>query len=183
FTRARTAHPLPLAETLERLDELVGGNDHFEFYTFPYSDIALLRETKRTDGPPRPHGPVWEWWQEMLLENRVMGLVARTGRAFPAQIPRLNRIVSRLFGTVRKVDHSYRVFASTRLVKFTEMEYAIPRESAADALRQVMATIEERRFAVGFPIEVRFVAADDSHLSPANGRETCYIAVHMFQGM
>ena len=112
-----------------------------------------------------------------------MGLVARTGRAFPAQIPRLNRIVSRLFTTVRKVDHSYRVFASTRLVKFTEMEYAIPREAAAQALGRVMATIEERRIAVGFPIEVRFVAADDSYLSPANGRETCYIAVHMFQGM
>lgn len=183
FTLARTDHPLPLAETLERLDELVGGNDHFEFYTFPYSDIALLRETKRTGDSPRPHGPIREWWQETLLENRVMGLVARTGRAFPSQIPRLNRIVSRLFGTVRKVDHSYRVFASTRLVKFTEMEYAIPRESAAEALGRVMATIEERRFAVGFPIEVRFVAADDSYLSPANGRETCYIAVHMFQGM
>lgn len=33
------------------------------------------------------------------------------------------------------------------------------------------------------PIEVRWVAPDDAFLSPAGGRDTCYIAVHMYQGM
>jgi L-gulonolactone oxidase len=36
---------------------------------------------------------------------------------------------------------------------------------------------------MGFPVEVRFVAADDIPLSMAYGRDTCYIAVHMYQGM
>ena len=47
----------------------------------------------------------------------------------------------------------------------------------------MLEVIERRGFAVGFPIEVRFVAADDAYLSPANGRDTCYIAVHMYRGM
>ncbi|CNM30238.1 oxidoreductase [Mycobacterium tuberculosis] len=34
-----------------------------------------------------------------------------------------------------------------------------------------------------FPIEVRFSAPDDSFLSTAYGRDTCYIAVHQYAGM
>jgi L-gulonolactone oxidase len=33
------------------------------------------------------------------------------------------------------------------------------------------------------PTEVRFVAPDDAFLSPAGGRETCYVAVHQIPGM
>jgi L-gulonolactone oxidase len=37
---------------------------------------------------------------------------------------------------------------------------------------------------VNFPIEVRFVAADEeSFLSPSWGRQTAYLAVHTFAGM
>jgi len=53
----------------------------------------------------------------------------------------------------------------------------------AEAVRAVRALIDARAFAVGFPLEVRFVAADDALLSPAGGRETGYVAVHMYRGM
>ena len=61
------------------------------------------------------------------------------------------------------------------------MEYALPRPVAADAVRAIKATAE--RYAINFPIEVRFVAPDDALLSPAHERETAYIAVHAFKGM
>ncbi len=54
FTIRRTDTPQPLSETLERLDELADGSDHFEFYVFPYTDVALLRQSERTDEPPDP---------------------------------------------------------------------------------------------------------------------------------
>ena len=75
------------------------------------------------------------------------------------------------------------IFVSPRLVRFTEMEYAIPRAHAAEAIRAVRRAIEVHRFAVSFPIEVRFVAGDDALLSPAHQRDTCYIAVHVYDGM
>ena len=43
--------------------------------------------------------------------------------------------------------------------------------------------IERERFRVHFPIECRFVAPDDIPLSPAYGRESAYIAIHMYKGM
>jgi FAD/FMN-containing dehydrogenase len=183
FTINRLDHPRPLHETLERLDELADSNDHFEFYTLPHSGTALLRESRRSDEPPKPRGRASAYWEEILLENHLLSLVARAGRRFPSRIPTLNRLVSRVVGKSRKVDHSFEVFGSKRLVRFTEMEYGIPRSAAADAIRRVLEVIDRRRFAVGFPLEVRFVAADDALLSPSFERDTCYIAVHMYRGM
>jgi FAD-linked oxidoreductase len=183
FTLNRLDHPLPLEEAVDRVDELVASNDHFEFYTWPYGGVALLRETVREDGPPQPWGRFKRWWQETVLENWAISAVSRTGRRLPSQIPRLNRVISRALSGSRKIDRSYRVFSTKRRVRFTEMEYAVPRAAGTEALRRVLDVIEQRGFAVGFPIEFRFVAPDDAHLSPSYERETCYIAVHMYCGM
>jgi L-gulono-1,4-lactone dehydrogenase len=183
FTIRRVDSPLPLERTLEGIDDLADGSDHFEFYVFPHTETALLRQSLRTDEKPKPRNPVLEYGQEVMLENWVMGGVARLGRRMPARIPQLSRFVSSRVGKSTKVDRSYRVYASDRRVRFTEMEYAIPRRHAAEAVRRVLDAAERAQPAVGFPIEVRFVAADDSWLSPAHDRDTTYIAVHQFQGM
>ena len=183
FTIRRTDSPLPLSETLERLQDLADGSDHFEFYVFPHTEVALLRQSERTDEPPDPRHPAVDFGQEVVLENWAMGAMVRVGRRFPSRIPRLSRFAaSRLAKTV-KMDRSYRVFASRRKVRFTEMEYAIPRRHATEAIPRVLEVAERADPPVGFPIEVRFVAGDDSMLSPAHDRDTCYIAVHQYRGM
>ena len=121
--------------------------------------------------------------REVVLENAVLGLFCRTGRAFPRLIPALNRGLAALMGGSERLDASNRVYANTRLVRFTEMEYAIPRERAAEALERVLALIERRRLPVGFPIELRVAAPDDALLSTAHGRASAYIAVHQYVGM
>ena len=73
------------------------------------------------------------------------------------------------------------MFASPRLVRFEEMEYALPRARAAEAVRACREILA--RHPVSFPIELRFSAGDDALLSPAHGRETAYVAVHVFEGM
>ena len=61
--------------------------------------------------------------------------------------------------------------------------YAIPRAAGPSEVRAVLDLIERRRLPIVFPIEVRVVAGDDAFLSPAHGRDTCYIAVHQYRGM
>jgi len=68
-------------------------------------------------------------------------------------------------------------------VRFTEMEYALPREVGREAVARALELMASRRIATGFPFEVRFVAGDDAFLSPAHGRDTCYLAVHQYKGM
>jgi FAD-linked oxidoreductase len=175
--------PRSLDEVLSELDSLVERNEHFEFYTFPHSPLAEIRTNNRVDELPQPPGRVRSYLEDTLLENHIYGLTRRIGRRFPVKIPALNRIAARAWGSRERVDRSYRIFTATRRVRFTEMEYAIPRAHAVDAVRAVRAIADRKELRVNFPIEVRFVAPDDAFLSPATGRDTCYIAVHTYRGM
>ena len=172
---------LPLEEVLDGLDERADGHDHFEFWTFPHSPLALTRTNDRTDAPARPTGPAKAWLHDVLLDNHALELLSRTGRRFPRAIPRINRLAAAAASGRERVDVSHRIFASPRLVRFDEMEYAIPREHAADAVRGAREILE--RHPVNFPVELRFAADDDALLSPAQGRDTAYVAVHVFKGM
>lgn len=183
FTLRGVDRPAPLAGALERLEEAGEANDHFELYAFPHSERALTRTNNRVDGPPRPRRRARAWAEDVLLTNHAFHAFCLAGRAWPRLIPRLNRAVTRLAGTTVRVDRSDRVFASPRLVRFTEMEYALPREHTVAAVRRVLELIPRRGFHVPFPLEVRLVAPDDAYLSPAHARPTGYVAVHMFRGM
>ena len=182
FTLHRVDSPRPLEETLARLDELALANEHFEFFVFPYTDTALTIERNRVEGPPRPRGRVSAYVNEILIQNYAMDVLSRVGRRFPGTIPRLVRFAARQFSRTEKTDRSDRIFASERRVRFTEMEYAIPRQHGPRAVRRVLELVRERGLPVGFPIEFRLVAPDDALLSPAHGRETAYVAVHQYQG-
>jgi L-gulono-1,4-lactone dehydrogenase len=119
----------------------------------------------------------------VLLTNHAFELFCRAGRRVPALIPSCNRLVTRLAGSSEQVDRSAAIFASPRLVRFTEMEYALPREHTTTAVLRVLDTVKHGGFAVPFPIEVRTVRGDDALLSTAAGRESGYVAVHMYRGM
>jgi FAD-linked oxidoreductase len=183
FTIHRVDRPLPLDDVLASLDEHVDSNDHFELFVFPYTRTALTLTSRRTDREPRPAGRGQVLLRDVLLENAALEAACRTGRRFPALIPRVNRALVRAMSPAEHLDSSHRVYANRRTVRFTEMEYAIPRERTAEALERVLALIERRRIRTGFPIEVRVVAPDDALLSTAQGRPTGYIAVHQYRGM
>jgi L-gulonolactone oxidase len=182
FTLHRVDSPRPVEETLASLDELAQRNEHFEFFVFPHTDTALTIERNRTDAPPRPRGRLAAYVNEIIVENYAMDLLSRVGRRLPSTIPQLAGFAARQFSRTEKTDRSYRVFASERRVRFTEMEYGIPRRHGPEAVRRVLSLVRERELPVGFPIEFRLVASDDALLSPAHDRHTAYIAVHQYQG-
>jgi len=182
YTLHRRDERRPLAETLDRLDESADDNDHFEFFLFPYTETALTRSTTRSVAEPTPTA-AWKRRLHTGVENGGLGLICRAGRLLPAAAPRLNRLITAMMTPATTCDYAYKVYATERRVKFTEMEYALPRRHAREALERVVAVIRRRRWPILFPIEVRFAAADDALLSTAHHRDTCYIAVHQYRGM
>jgi L-gulonolactone oxidase len=173
--------PEPLEDVLASLDERADAADHFEFWTFPHSPLALTRTNTRTEAPRDAPGRSREWLGDVLVDNHAFGVLNRTARRFPRAIPLINRTMARVASSRERVDWSFRVFASPRLVRFFEMEYAVPRAMAAEAVRGAREILE--RYPVSFPIELRLVGADDALLSPAYGRDSAYVAVHLFEGM
>jgi L-gulonolactone oxidase len=183
YTLRRTDERRPLDETLDRLEELATTRERFEFFSFPYSRWALWRTTERTDEPPSPPGAAARFLEDIVIENGAFGAFCRVGRLAPALAPRIARTLGSLASGATRVDRSHRIYANRRLVRFTEMEYAIPRAAGAEAVRALFDLVERRRLPILFPIEVRFSAPDDAFLSPGSGRDSCYIAVHQYRGM
>ncbi len=173
--------PVPVEEVLDDLDTYVEGNDHFEFYMFAHSPIAMTKRNNRVDLTEQPRPALVDWFADILMSNYTFDALCRLGRRQPRLVPWIHRGAAYAGSYRRQVDRSYRVFASPRLIRFTEMEYAIPREHSAEAIRAIKEL--STRYDTPMPIEVRWVAPDDAFLSPAGGRDTCYIAVHMYQGM
>lgn len=174
---------MPLERVTAEFDALAEGSDHFEFFVFPHARHAITKQLHRTDEPVRASSERRAYLEEVVLENAVLDRISRVGRRFPGQIPRLNRMVTRFASPSDKVNVSHKVFSSPRDVRFTETEWAFPREVGMEALGRLLDLVE-RRFAVNFPIEVRVVAGDtESMLSPSYGRDTTYLALHAYEGM
>jgi L-gulono-1,4-lactone dehydrogenase len=167
---------------LDNLDGHVENNDHFEFFWMPHTGAALAKWNNRSDEPERERDRWRELREDYIFGNLSFDVICRIGRQWPNLIPRLN---NNLPGSSRNdyVDRSYRVFASPRLVKFHEMEYAIPAEHAREAIGRIRDFIDKSGLKINFPLEVRFTAGDDIPLSTAYGRTTCYLAVHLYLGM
>lgn len=184
FRLDRLDMPAPLDETLAQADELSASFDHFEFYVLPYAKFALQKRISRTDAPPEPMSPVRQFFADVVIENIAFGATVKAGKLYPKAIPSIARMLTKFFSPEQRLVKSFEAFSTVRMVRFNELEYAIPREHLAEAVERVMAMIQEHGYPVNFPIEVRVGQADhDSFLSTAAGRETCYISVHMAKGM
>jgi len=197
---ALAAHeaPMHVDQVLARFDEFAAGNDHFEFYWFPYGSNALLKQNNRTAGVgegavpggaggrgdiPSPM-PGWRRFLEYeVMENAAFGALCRTGRAVPRLIKPLNRLASATLSTRRYSAPSHEVFVTPRRVRFVESEYAVPRESVHEVLAQLRAGVPRLAHPVMFPVEIRVAAADDIWLSTAYGRDSAYVAIHQYVGL
>jgi len=183
FTLHRVDTRRPRDEVLASFQESADANEHFELFTFPYADTALVLERNRTDGPPRPRGKVAAYLNDVVLENWALGALSAAGKALPRANPALSRFAAAVASGSVATDRSDRIFANERRVRFTEMEYGVPLEHGPEAAQRVIEWVRENRYPVFFPIEMRVTAADDALISPSHERDTTYIAVHQYRGM
>lgn len=172
----------PLQRVLANLERYDRDTRNFEFYCFPYSDTVQTKFIHATDEAPRG-SKVLRYLNDVVLENTIFGAFCGLARHVPASIPAVSRLTAAAAGTGTKVDHSHRIFATVRAVRFHEMEYNIPRTHFPEAITAILGLIRRERIRVNFPIECRFVQADPLWLSPAYQRDSAYIAVHMYRGM
>ena len=174
-----------LSELLPTLQAEADAHDHVDVLWFPHTDRALV---KRNDRVARDEGPAalpgWRTRvEDDLLANRVFEVANRLGAARPSTVPGLNRLAARGLGTREFSDDSWKVFCSSREVRFVESEYAVPRHAVEAVLGGLAAWFDRTRAPVPFPVEVRFVGADDVWLSTAHERDTAYVAVHQYHRM
>ncbi|MCC5473920.1 D-arabinono-1,4-lactone oxidase [Streptomyces barringtoniae] len=182
FLLTAREEPMPLDRVLAEFDQLWAENEHFEFYWFPHTGNTNTKRNNRSAGPEQPVGQLAGWFEDEFLSNGVFQVAQWVGRAAPACIPAVAQISSKALSARMYTDIPYKVFTSPRRVRFVEMEYAVPRAALAETLRELKSMVERSGLRVSFPVEVRTAPADDITLSTASGRDSAYIAVHMFRG-
>ncbi|GGW20632.1 FAD-linked oxidoreductase [Streptomyces capoamus] len=182
FLLTAREEPMPFERVLAEFDQLWAENEHFEFYWFPHTGNTNTKRNNRSAGPEQPVGRLAGWFEDEFLSNGVFQVAQWVGRAAPATVPAIARVSSRALSARTYTDIPYKVFTSPRRVRFVEMEYAVPRAALVPALRELKAMVDRSGLRIGFPVEVRTAPADDITLSTASGRDSAYIAVHMFRG-
>ncbi|MGW4593986.1 D-arabinono-1,4-lactone oxidase [Streptomyces sp. NPDC004457] len=182
FLLTAREEPMSFERVLAEFDQLWTENEHFEFYWFPHTGNTNTKRNNRSAGPEQPVGRLAGWFEDEFLSNGVFQVAQWVGRAVPATVPAIAQVSSRALSARTYTDIPYRVYTSPRRVRFVEMEYAVPRAALVETLRELKAMVDRSGLRVSFPVEVRTAPADDITLSTASGRDSAYIAVHMFRG-
>ncbi len=163
-----------LAEVESRRDQ----NRNFEFHAFPHSSLALVVTTNEVGPEASSHQGVEDPDAIYLLRD-VYRWVGRLPLLSDFIYDRALRVAGSDAETVR-VGPAHKVLTHDRLARFREMEYTVPTEAGPACLREILRTIRDKRIPVVFPIEYRYVKADDVWLSMFSRRDGCSISVHQY---
>lgn len=174
--------PMPIDRLLETVQHLADTHDHVDAYWFPHTDVTQVKCNDRVD-PDVPAEPLTRWrgWlDDELLSNHAFELANRLAVRRPQLIRRLNRRTAQALSSRSYSDVSWMVFCSHRSVRFTESEFAVPRQAVTEVITELRNYLDRAEVSITFPVEIRFAAADDCWLSTAYQRDSAYVAVHQY---
>lgn len=177
FALNRKVFLVPTEEAIDTMHERARAHHHFEFYVLPHTGYCALITHDLHDGPIAGRAPSqdedfistfktlrdvlgwWPWARRKAFEAYVATQLDDSGLIED------------------ETDLSWKLLSTARVTRFNEMEYHVPEHQARRALRAVIAAMESRADTF-FPIELRYIGADDAWLSPFQGGVRCSIAVH-----
>jgi FAD-linked oxidoreductase len=171
---------VPLDECLANAGHIAAKHRHFEFFWFPWSDHVLTKTMDLVPNEENSPNRCRPFLTNLLLENVAFWMACQVSRLRPAWTPAINAFCSRVMDEAEYVGPPHRIFPSPRLVRFHEMEYAVPADRGPDCLRELRELIVRRKLPVSFPVEYRYVREDDFFLSPFFARDSATISINVF---
>jgi FAD/FMN-containing dehydrogenase len=173
-----SAYAWTFSEVLSVLDTLIAENDRVRIYWFAPTDLMLVMTMnalgkprgilgKATNGPFSVIGAVLE---TVAVETAgLLGLLRSVG------IKPEHKECTLIWRCTAPYD---RVLTIPVPPKHQECEYAVSMDQATSALKSFHDLVANHQFTFTLPVEIRFVAQDDSMLSTSNGTDVCYIGAY-----
>lgn len=188
YVLEETGGRMPVAEVLAQVEALRDTHRHFEFWWFPFSDQAIVKFLSETDKEAKPRRRRGDG--EETRDDKIFRIANETSRYAPILRGPLQQYMTSASGRYStvlsepgRVRWSHDAFPSDRNVRFNEMEYAIQAERGPDCIREVAAHLKKCGVNFLFPLEYRYVGADDIWLSPFYQRDSVTISVHQYHRM
>ncbi len=167
-----------MSTCLSKLDSRIKENRHFEIFYFPVGDWCLAKKMNKTEKKKSFFSSAQKV-NERVVENWLyegIHYLAHKNKAYKT----LDNFVRKCASTKHFVNWSHKAFAAERTIRFMEMEYNLPIEKFDEVFAEMKSVIKKNNFETLFPIEIRFVKADNLWLSPAYKRDSVYFAVHSY---
>jgi FAD-linked oxidoreductase len=176
---------MPLDQCWRELAQHRDTTRHFELFCFPHADMVLaksLTETAEPCAPPLTAAQLLERGESFGIEQRAFVCAVELARLAPALSGPVQRLFARAatLGHAERVGFSHEVFPSPRGVKFNELEYAVAASDGVDCIRELLEALRRSRIAGVYPLEMRFIKADEGWLSPFYRRDAVSISVHQY---
>ncbi|MFM9533411.1 D-arabinono-1,4-lactone oxidase [Lysinibacillus sp. IITD104] len=173
-----------LTNGLSLFAEDIRQHRHVEWFYFPGSETI---QVKRMNAVAPVFQSEWnkriETLKLQIVENGAFFAMSELCKWKPRLSGAMSKIAAANVVESEKVGISYEIYPSPRSVKFQESEYAIPLSQFEACLEEIHATFKKGTFNVHFPLECRTTAGEAGFLSPTQGRESAFIAFHMYKGM
>lgn len=161
-----------LDTVLGKIDDYAAKNRHFEFWCFFESKGAIVKLLNETDAPDTPPASF------ELPVSHILDLASLIAHNVGGMDGPMQRMLTTLYTPVQRVGRAYAIYPSARESRFNEMEYEVPAAKGPECLKEILETVQKAGIRTLFPLEYRYVAADDCWLSPMYGRATAAISVH-----
>ncbi|MGB8602200.1 MAG: D-arabinono-1,4-lactone oxidase [Rhizomicrobium sp.] len=170
-------------ETFRQLDGLAQANRHFEFFWFPHNETIVcksLNETTARAPEPRSSAAMRARGERPNMKSFAVTAINELMRLSPVVVKPAHRILPILRKSFGRVRWSNETFPSPRVMRFNEMEYAVPYEKGPDAVREIAEAIRKKKIVTGLPLVYRIVEADDIWMSPFYGRKSAAISIPQY---
>lgn len=165
---------MAIKEAMTTLESERDKHRHMEFFAFPYGEKAIVKRMDITEEEPT------KVEKPFIDENEILEYAADTARKHPWTNKWWQRLVGAFVSDSVRVGKSYEIFPSPRTVGFNEMEYSVPAERGLECFQEILATMQKQKINVFFPIEFRYIGADECWMSPFSQRPSASISVHQY---
>ncbi len=179
FKLVETTETIPFARAVEDLESIARSAEYVKLWWLPHTEGVIVFRCERTEDEGAV-SPVSRWIDKNVVNAVAFPVLLFMSRVVAAVTPPINRVVALTYLKPRRtVGRSDRVLTLPMPPLHREMEYSVPLDRAAEALRQARALIDDGGMRVNFIVEARFVRADDNWMSPATGRDSCQLGAYM----
>ncbi|XP_038673346.1 L-gulonolactone oxidase [Scyliorhinus canicula] len=173
--------PKTLTEVLGDLDTHLKQSEYFRFFWFPHTDKVTVFYADRTNKPIKTTS---SWFWNYAIGYYLLEFLLWISVFFPRLVPWINRLFYWLLYSAKaeQVKRSDKAFNFDCLFKQHVSDWALPIKQTGTALEQLKDWLDNNpNMRAHFPVEVRFVRADDILLSPCYKQDSCYINIIMYR--
>lgn len=165
-------------EVFAEMDARCKAHRHFEALPIPHSSLSITVATDlaapgdKTLGEDDP--------QAVNTLRRVFDTVSWVPLVGERLYEKALTVALGDTADIVRTGPSYQVFPHVRMVRFREMEYTVPAETGPACMLEILDTISNKKLPLSFPLEFRYVKADDIWLSMFEGQDGCSISIHQY---